>query len=108
MKNKSKETIFVLTGQEEENDPLEWYDMPAYYQPYKDPYDEVRVLLKTKEDLDAFAKLLGQPNVAKKGVRRGFTWFPEKDKFRNTAVRWIHKEQLDKFDVEIISIEDLD
>ncbi len=48
--------------QEEESWRKEWQDMPEYKQRkvMDKPYAQINFKFKTKEDLDAFSKLIGQ------------------------------------------------
>ena len=50
-----------------------WDGMPEFIQEAKDPYSKIIIRLETKEDLEAFSKLIGQKLTRKtKSI-----WYPE-------------------------------
>ena len=81
--------IFVLTGQEEEYDPYEWYDMPEFVQEEKEAYAVFKVRIRNEEDLRAFAKLVEQPSISTKTQA---IWYPALDRNENTLLRYIDDE----------------
>ncbi len=58
---KKKQQTFESTGVPRTGDwKEEWKDMPEFIQEKKEPYSKIIIRLKTKEDLEEFAELIGQ------------------------------------------------
>jgi hypothetical protein len=58
--------VTEYTGLETEDDPrLEWKDMPEFVQEKKRPYQQITVRFASEEDVQEFARLIGQPLTPK-------------------------------------------
>lgn len=82
--DKVSKNIFVLAEEKAET-PYQWDNMPEFVQEDEEPYACIEVELRTKEDLAAFAKLIEQESINEKTKA---TWFPARDRFRNSALRY--------------------
>ncbi len=80
--------LFSLSGQEEATTPYLWDGMPEYDQISEKSYACFNVRIENQEELDKFAALIGQPITVKTRAIR----FPERDRFRNTLLRWVSEE----------------
>ena len=58
--------LFVLTGQEEQNTPYDWKDMPQFEQNDLDPYRTLTVRFRNEEDLKDFAAKIGHLSITPK------------------------------------------
>lgn len=63
----------------------EWQDMPEFVQNKKEPYGKIIFRFETKEDLEAFAKLIGQ-NLTNKTKS---SWYPYKPHVGDIDRRWV-------------------
>jgi hypothetical protein len=88
----STNNLFVLSGEEEETTPYEWDGMPEYVQEDNEAYDEVTVRFRNQEDLEEFAKLIGQMNIIVKRKRKKSIWHPKLDRSENSLLRWVDEE----------------
>jgi len=50
-----------------------------------DPYATIDVEFRSREDMEAFTKLMEQPSINEKTKA---IWFPARDRFRNSSYRW--------------------
>jgi hypothetical protein len=87
-------SLFVNTGQEEEQTPLDWDGMPEYVHASGGKRDEagvhrvVRVRFRCEEDYQLFAEKMEQPMTHKtKSI-----WFPQLDRFEDTLLRYVDAE----------------
>lgn len=70
-------TLYDLLGIEEDVQPEEWVDTPAFEQKKNAPTFSVVVSFRNKEDLDKFADLINQPHLKTEGKRSvKSTWYP--------------------------------
>lgn len=88
--------LFSLSGQEEATTPYLWDSMPEYNQINEKSYACFNIRVENQEDLDALAKLLGQPLTVKTRAIR----FPMRDRFRNTLLRWVTEENTEQKSTE--------
>lgn len=65
-----------------------WKGMPEFVQEEKKPYKKINVCFQTKEDFDAFRKLLNQPMTDKTKT----IWYPPFDREKNSLFAWIEDE----------------
>ena len=62
----------------------EWKDMPEFVQEKQEPYQQIIVRFRSKEDVEDFAKLIGQPLTPKsKSI-----WHPFLVRGINASKRW--------------------
>ena len=62
-----------------------WQGMPDFHQEEKKPYKKLNVCFQTKEDFDAFRKLLGQTMTEKTKT----IWYPPYDREKNSLFSWV-------------------
>ena len=80
------ETVEEL--QEQWRDPyIQWWaaGMPSFNQPPKDPWKQIAIKFKTKEDREEFAKLYGY----KLTDRTGVVFYPNRDRDPNMRSRYV-------------------
>ena len=65
----------------------EWVDMPEFVQENKPPFAKIIFRFDSQEDLDAFSKLIGQKLTPKTKS----AWYPELERGKNAAKRWIQE-----------------
>ena len=87
--DKVSSNVFMMLDDEDNTTPYEWDNMPEFVQEDKEAYDEVVVRFRNQEDLDAFAKLLDQPNLIGKKKRKKSTYFPAVDRKANSLLFWV-------------------
>lgn len=87
-KDNVSSNIFILSGDAEAVTPYGWDDMPEFVQEDEHPYAEIRVNIRTKEDLIQFAKIMEQDFINEKTKA---SWFPARDRRRNSLFRWFTK-----------------
>jgi hypothetical protein len=65
----------------------QWYaaGMPAFYTTNLEPWKQIKVFFKTREDREKFAKLIGQQLTDKTNV----IWHPEKERHANMLNRYV-------------------
>lgn len=65
----------------------QWYaaGMPAFYTANLEPWKQIKIFFKTKEDRERFTKVVNQPISDKTNV----IWYPEKDREPNNTNRYI-------------------
>lgn len=63
----------------------EWVDMPEFVQEKQEPYAKIIFRFETKEDLEAFSKLIGQKLTEKTKS----AWYPYKPHCGTVVRRWI-------------------
>ena len=96
--NYEPESLFVLAGEEEEQTPYEWDDMPKFEQGQVEAWKILKVRFRNEQDLLAFAELIGQTVTPKtKGI-----WFPPADKFANSLLRYMDEGQISEDNVQEI------
>lgn len=81
-----KDTIESL--QNDWRDPYrQWYaaGMPAFYTANLEPWKQIKIYFKTREDRERFAKVVNQPISDKTNV----IWHPEKDREPNNTNRYV-------------------
>jgi len=89
------QNIFYILDEDETPTPYEWDDMPEFVQEDLNEYDEVTIRFRNKEDLEEFAKLIGQPNIVPKKKRKKSTWYPAVDRKANSLRFWVNDEDLE-------------
>lgn len=94
--------LFVLTGQEEEEDEYGWYDMPEFIQPENKPYDEIYVTFETEEDMIEFANLIGQPESGVPSKRMKGIWYPKLVRGAQKDWRFVSEDDKKYFNCEEI------
>lgn len=63
----------------------EWVGMPEFKQEKQEPFAKIIVRIETEEDLEDFAKLIGQPLTPKtKSI-----WHPFKPHSSGRVFRWV-------------------
>jgi hypothetical protein len=62
----------------------EWQGMPEFVQEKEEPYSMIRIRFETKEDLEDFAKIIGQKVTQKTQSM----WHPKKPKDCKQNLRW--------------------
>lgn len=74
-----------LFGEEEKKEWEEhWQDMPEFVQKKKEPFSKIIVRFETEEDLQSFAKLIGQKLTPKtKSI-----WHPFKSHWGSEKKTW--------------------
>jgi len=90
-----KQNLFNLVEGKNIN-TMYWDNMPEYVQEdMTNAYELIEVILPTKEDLEAFCDLIGQPHLKKDPSEYRYkknTWYPELDRYENSNLRWIEVE----------------
>ena len=66
----------------------EWQDMPEFIQEQQDPYSMINVRFANEEDLQEFAKLIGQPLTR----RTQSIWHPRLVRGLHTHNIWVDDE----------------
>ena len=66
----------------------EWKDMPEFVQEKKEPYCKIIFRFENEEDLQEFAKLIGQKLTSKTKS----SWYPHKPHCSDKVSRWIDEE----------------
>jgi len=66
-----------------------WQDMPEFDQEENKTYKTISVHFRTKEDYDAFAKLVEQ-NITD---RTKSIWYPKLEITKNSLLRWIEDDE---------------
>jgi len=94
--NYQPENLFVMAGQEEEQTPYEWDDMPEFNQPSDESWKMINVRFRCEEDLLEFAQKIGQ-TVTKKTKA---LWYPALDKKANSLMRYVGEDQMDDFEID--------
>jgi hypothetical protein len=89
--------LFVLTGQEDDFNPMGWTGLPEFVQEDNEaPYICI-VRFRSEEDLFKFADLLEQPNLKLKTKRNTkSTWYPELgtgERGSNNLLRWVDADE---------------
>ena len=82
--DKISKNLFILS-EDEPVTPYHWDDMPEFVQPDMVPYATIDVEFRSREDMEAFTKLMEQPSINEKTKA---IWFPARDRFRNSSYRW--------------------
>lgn len=85
LKNGTENSLFVLLGEEQPKAPWLWEKMPRHGQEEEKFYATINVRVKSEEELNELAKVLGV-NLTKK--TKALRW-PPRDKFRNRDLRWV-------------------
>ena len=86
----SNNIFMILDG--DDATPYDWDDMPEFVQEEEKWHDEVSVRFKTQEDLEKFARLIGQPNLIPRKKRRKTCWYPAYDIEQNRALFWVEED----------------
>ena len=82
MQDSDKEALAV-------NDPRqEWFDMPEFHQDKEQAFHQITVRFGSQEDLEEFAKMIGQKLTPKTKA----IWHPELDRGKNAGLRWVDEE----------------
>jgi hypothetical protein len=63
----------------------EWVGMPEFVQNKKEPFSKIVLRFETEEDLNDFAKLIGQKLTPKTKS----LWFPHKPHIKPYVRRWV-------------------
>lgn len=62
----------------------EWVEMPEFVQEKKEPFSKITIRFETEEDLNEFAKKIGQKLTPKtKSI-----WYPYKSHFKTVKKEW--------------------
>lgn len=67
----------------------EWENMPEFIQEDEELYRTVLVKFETKEDFEAFEKLIGHTVME----RVSSTFFPKRDVLTSSDVFWVHDDE---------------
>jgi hypothetical protein len=73
---------------ESESWKTHWQDMPEFEQEENKTYKTISVHFRTKEDYEAFAKVIGQ-NLSEKTKS---IWHPKLQITKNSLLRWIQED----------------
>ena len=73
-----------MTGDTSFNWQDEWKDMPEFIQEKKEPYSKIIFRFNSEEDLQEFAKLIGQKLTNKTKS----AWYPELQRGLNSSKRY--------------------
>lgn len=87
--DKVSNNIFMILDEDDNTTPYDWDDMPEFVQEDKNAYEEVTVRFRNKEDLEEFAKLVGQLNIVPKKKRKKSIWYPAVDRNANSLLFWV-------------------
>lgn len=87
--DKVSSNIFMILDEDDNTTPYDWDDMPEFVQEDKNAYEEVTVRFRNKEDLEEFAKLVGQLNIVPKKKRKKSIWYPAVDRNANSLLFWV-------------------
>lgn len=74
-------------NQDDTSSTDEWVEMPEFVQENKPPFAKIIFRFDNQEDLDAFSKLIGQKLTPKTKS----AWYPELERGKNAAKRWIQE-----------------
>ena len=86
----SFDNLFNVNEDELTNDPRkEWSHMPEFVQEKDEPYQKIIVRFASQEDVDEFARLIGQPITPKTNS----IWHPRLEHGKNAGLRWINFEE---------------
>lgn len=78
--------LFDVDQTEEENDPRkEWEHMPEFVQEKDEPYQKIIVRFACQEDVEEFAKLIGQKITPKTTS----IWHPKLEHGKHAGLRWV-------------------
>jgi hypothetical protein len=77
--------LFMRAGIEEQKTPYDWDGMPEFIQEDEHPFKVLTIRFDKEEHYLEFAKLIEQ-NLSEKTKS---IWFPSRDRFRNTLLRWM-------------------
>lgn len=87
--DKVSSNIFMILDEDDNTTAYDWDDMPEFVQEDKNAYEEVTVRFRNKEDLEEFAKLVGQLNIVPKKKRKKSIWYPAVDRNANSLLFWV-------------------
>ena len=82
--DKVSKNVFIL-AEDSNITPYQWDNMPEFVQNDEEPYACIEVEIRSPEDLPVLAKLLEQDSMNEKTKA---TWFPARDRFRNSNLRY--------------------
>lgn len=85
--DKVSKNVFVLAEGLEET-PYLWDNMPEFISVDVEPYATIDVYVRSKEDMDKLGKLMEQEFTEK----TKFTWYPTRDRWRNSDLRCFGKK----------------
>lgn len=92
----SSNDLFVLTGQEEYEDPYAWDGMPEFKQEELEEFFLIKVRFRNAEDVQKFADVIGMPklgmNLDKVKRNSKSIWYPNLEfgeGGNNDLLRWI-------------------
>lgn len=77
--------------------PNFWHEMPEFIQESNEGYDTIIIVFEDESEIEAFGKFIGVENFwqdrtwQSKGM-----WFPMKDRFRNSDLRFVHQLTVDE------------
>ena len=86
--DKVSNNIFMILDEDDNTTPYDWDDMPEFVQEDKNAYEEVTVRFRNREDLEEFAKLVGQLNIVPQRKRKKSIWYPAVDRNANSLMFW--------------------
>lgn len=78
----------LFEGLDEDEKKTEWRGMPEFNQPDNGAIRQIIVSFTTEEDIQSFAKLVGQ-NITKKTKS---IWFPRREKNNVVDLFWFSKD----------------
>jgi hypothetical protein len=91
--DKVSQNLFLILDDEDNTTPYDWDDMPEFVQEDKEAFEEVTVRFRTKEDLEAFAKLVDQLNIVPPRKRKKSIWYPAIDRNANSLLFWVDETE---------------
>lgn len=80
------QSMFELPNEEPEW-KQHWHDMPEFEQNDNTPWKKLIVNFRSEEDYREFLKLIDQETLITNKTKS--TWFPERDRTKNSLLRWI-------------------
>lgn len=81
--------LFILSGDEDEQTPYDWDNMPEFVQEENEAYAKITVRIRNEEDLAKFREIMEQPSITTKTKA---VWYPALDRNRNSLLRWMDDE----------------
>ena len=90
--NTEENNLFILSGDEEEITPYEYDGMPEFKQDHYLPHAKILVRFRNEEDVQEFAKKIGQ----KLTYKTKSIWYPMLGPSAASLSRWIDEEEDEK------------
>jgi hypothetical protein len=88
-KRQKRESLF---GEKIIDPNEEWQDMPEFVQEDQEPYRRLVVNFRNEEDIDAFAKLVGQ-EISRHTKKAMSIWYPARPLRRYAGLLYISEDE---------------